>query len=91
MNDILPIWIWIHFLFPWNNCGIQIDRQTILIGGTGDRGVVASCSYEARKYGIHSAMPMNVARRLCSHAIVVQSDMEQYSKYSGSGNRYYKR
>jgi len=44
--------------------------------------VVASCSYEARKFGIHSAMPMAVARRLCSHAIIVRGDMEQYSKYS---------
>ncbi len=57
--------------------------KPILIGGSGDRGVVASCSYEARKFGIHSAMPMAVARRLCSHAIVVRGDMEQYSKYSG--------
>ncbi len=61
----------------------KLKGKPILIGGTGDRGVVASCSYEARKFGIHSAMPMKVARRLCSHAIVVRGDMEQYSKYSG--------
>jgi DNA polymerase IV len=61
----------------------KLIGKPILIGGTGDRGVVASCSYEARKFGIHSAMPMKVARRLCSHAIVVRGDMEQYSKYSG--------
>jgi DNA polymerase-4 len=53
-----------------------------LIGGSGDRGVVASCSYEARKFGIHSAMPMKVARRLCSHATIIRGDMEQYSRYS---------
>jgi DNA polymerase-4 len=58
-----------------------IDKP-VLIGGSGDRGVVASCSYEARKFGIHSAMPMKIARRLCSHAIVVRGDMEAYSKYS---------
>ena len=56
--------------------------KPVLIGGSGDRGVVASCSYEARKFGIHSAMPMKIARRLCSHAIVVRGDMEAYSKYS---------
>src|SRR5665213_190935 len=62
---------------------IAQDVNPALIGGTGDRGVFASCSYEARKFGVHSAMPMKVARRLCSHAIVVRGDMEQYSKYSG--------
>ena len=60
----------------------KLKGKPILIGGSGDRGVVASCSYEARKFGIHSAMPMKIARRLCSHAIVVKGDMEQYSKYS---------
>ncbi|MEO8582613.1 MAG: DNA polymerase IV [Flavitalea sp.] len=56
--------------------------KPVLIGGSGDRGVVASCSYEARKYGIHSAMPMKIARRLCSHAIILRGDYEQYSKHS---------
>lgn len=56
--------------------------KPVLIGGAGDRGVVASCSYEARKFGIHSAMPMKIARRLCAHAIIVRGDMEAYSKYS---------
>lgn len=61
----------------------RLKGKPILIGGTGDRAVVASCSYEARKFGIHSAMPMAMAKRLCSHAIIVRGDMEQYSKYSG--------
>lgn len=61
----------------------KLIGKPVLIGGSGDRGVVASCSYEARKFGIHSAMPMQVAKRLCSHAILVRGDMEQYSKYSG--------
>jgi DNA polymerase-4 len=56
--------------------------KPILIGGSNDRGVVAACSYEARKFGIHSAMPMYMARRLCTHAIVIKSDFEAYSKYS---------
>lgn len=60
----------------------KLIGKPVLIGGSGDRGVVASCSYEARKFGIHSAMPMKIARRLCTHAIVVRGDMEAYSKYS---------
>ncbi len=56
--------------------------KPVLIGGTSDRGVVASCSYEARKFGVHSAMPMKMARMLCRDAVVVRGDMELYSKYS---------
>ena len=60
----------------------KLIGKPILIGGSSDRGVVAACSYEARKFGIHSAMPMRTALRLCRHAIVVKSDFEAYSKYS---------
>ncbi|HQX21436.1 MAG TPA: DNA polymerase IV [Niabella sp.] len=60
----------------------KLIGKPILIGGNNARGVVASCSYEARKFGIHSAMPMKTALRLCKHAIVVKSDFEAYSKYS---------
>src|SRR6476620_8257913 len=59
----------------------KLKGKPILIGGSSDRGVVASCSYEARQFGIHSAMPMRHALRLCSHA-VVKSDYEAYSQYS---------
>ena len=54
----------------------------VIIGGTSDRGVVASCSYEARKFGIHSAMPSKMARQLCPQAIFIRGNMEEYSKYS---------
>lgn len=57
--------------------------KPVIIGGNGERGVVASCSYEARKFGIHSAMPGKIAKRLCPHAIFIRGDMEEYSKYSG--------
>jgi DNA polymerase IV len=56
--------------------------KPVIIGGTSDRGVVASCSYEARKFGVHSAMPMKMARALCGDAILVRGDMERYSEYS---------
>jgi len=60
----------------------KLEGKPIIIGGTSDRGVVSSCSYEARTYGVHSAMPMKMARLLCSDAIVIRGDMELYSKYS---------
>ena len=56
--------------------------KPVLIGGMSDRGVVASCSYEARAFGIHSAMPMKMARMLCPHAIVKRGDHEEYSRLS---------
>ncbi|SEH05515.1 DNA polymerase Y family protein [Candidatus Venteria ishoeyi] len=60
----------------------KLDGKPVLIGGTSDRGVVASCSYEARQYGVSSAMPMKMALRLCSDAVVVRGDSENYSRYS---------
>ncbi len=59
-----------------------LQGKPVLVGGSSDRGVVASCSYEARQYGIHSAMPMRMAKQLCPEAIVVRGDMEAYSRYS---------
>lgn len=60
----------------------KLKGKPLLIGGSSDRGVVAACSYEARKFGIHSAMPMRTALRLCKEAIVMHGDYEEYSKYS---------
>ncbi len=54
----------------------------VIVGGTSDRGVVASCSYEARSFGVHSAMPIRMAKQLCPQAIIVRGDHEQYSYYS---------
>jgi DNA polymerase-4 len=61
----------------------KLKGRPIIIGATGDRGVVASCSYEARKFGVHSGMPAKLARRLCPQAITISGDYEDYSKYSG--------
>jgi DNA polymerase IV len=60
----------------------KLNGLPVLIGGTSDRGVVASCSYEARQFGVHSAMPMKTARLLCRDAIIVRGDMDQYTRYS---------
>lgn len=59
-----------------------LEGKPVIVGGSGDRGVVSSCSYEARSFGVHSAMPMRMARRLCPHAIVLQGDYDAYTQYS---------
>jgi DNA polymerase-4 len=60
----------------------SLNGLPIIIGGTSDRGVVASCSYEARKFGVHSAMPAKMAKQLCPHAVFIRGDMDNYTKYS---------
>ncbi|NRB60683.1 MAG: DNA polymerase IV [Winogradskyella sp.] len=60
----------------------RLDGKPVLIGGTSDRGVVASCSYEARKFGVHSAMPMRMAKQLCPEAIVLRGNSGIYTKFS---------
>ncbi len=68
------------------SCERLLDRRLkqfpVLIGGTGDRGVVASCSYETRQFGIHSGMPMKMAKVLCPDAIVIRGNSSVYSKFS---------
>jgi len=60
----------------------RLNGKPVLIGGTSDRGVVASCSYEARKFGIHSAMPMRMAKVLCPEAIILRGNSGIYTKFS---------
>ncbi len=60
----------------------RLNGKPVLIGGGSDRGVVASCSYEARRFGVHSAMPMKLALRLCPEAVVVRGDYDRYAYHS---------
>ena len=60
----------------------RLNGKPILIGGTSDRGVVAACSYEARQFGIHSAMPMKMAKERCPEAIIIKGNSGTYTKYS---------
>ncbi len=60
----------------------RLNDRPVILGGTSDRGVVASCSYEARRYGVHSGMPIKMARRLCPEGTYIRGNMSNYSKYS---------
>lgn len=60
----------------------RLQKRPLLVGGTGDRGVVAACSYETRLFGVHSGMSMKVAKRLCPEAVIIRGNTSIYSKYS---------
>jgi len=60
----------------------SLKGKPIIVGGDGQRGIVAACSYEARKFGIQSAMPAMTAKRLCPQAIFLKGSYHDYSHYS---------
>ena len=60
----------------------SLKGKAVIVGGDGQRGIVAACSYEARKFGIESAMPAMTAKRLCPHAVFIKGSFSEYSKYS---------
>ena len=65
----------------------ELKNKPVVIGGSGDpskRGVVSTANYVARKYGIHSAMPLRTAYKLCPHAVFLPVDFEEYSRVSGA-------
>ena len=60
----------------------SLEGRPVIVGSTSERGVVSSCSYEARRFGVHSGMAMRMAYQLCPNAVVIRGDMELYSRYS---------
>jgi DNA polymerase-4 len=82
MNSILHLDLDTFFVSVERLKNSRLIGKPVLIGGTSDRGVVASCSYEARKYGIHSAMSMKLAKALCPEAVTVRGNSADYSKAS---------
>ena len=65
----------------------QLDNKNlrgkpVIVGGVSERGVVSTCSYEARKYGVHSAMPIFMAQKLCPHGIYLRTRMFRYKEVS---------
>jgi DNA polymerase IV len=60
----------------------ELKGKPVIVGGSRQRGVVSSASYEARKYGVHSAQPMATAMRLCPHGIVLPVRMSRYREIS---------
>ena len=60
----------------------ELKGKPVIVGGSRERGVVAACSYAARKFGVHSAMPMKKALQLCPNTILVRGSRGDYSRYS---------
>jgi DNA polymerase IV len=60
----------------------RLNGLPVIVGGFSDRSVVSSCSYEARKFGVKSGIPVRMAKHLCPDAIIIRGDMDAYSRYS---------
>ena len=60
----------------------RLARKPVIVGGTGGRGVVSSCSYEARRFGVHAAMPTRMAKKLCPYGVFLKGDYDAYLEHS---------
>ena len=69
----------------------DLAGQPVVVGGTGPRGVVAAASYEARRFGVHSALPSAVARRRCPHAVFLPGSYDLYSEVSEQVHEIFRR
>ncbi|MFY0605948.1 MAG: DNA polymerase IV [Cyclobacteriaceae bacterium] len=82
MNSILHLDLDTFFVSVERLKNAKLIGKPVMIGGTSDRGVVAACSYEARKFGVHSAMPMKLAKSLCPEAQIIRGNSADYTKHS---------
>ena len=77
------IWIWMRFIPAVEVLdNPELRGKPVIVGGSKERGVVSSASYEARKFGVHSAQPMATAMRLCPNGIVLPVRMARYQEVS---------
>lgn len=60
----------------------SLRGRPVIVGGSSERGVVSTASYEARRFGVHSAMPIVMARKLCPHGIFLPGRRERYAELS---------
>src|SRR3954454_7244507 len=68
----------------------ELVGTPVIVGGLGSRSVVLSATYEARAYGVHSAMPMMRARRVCPHATVIAPDHDKHAESSRGGREVFR-
>ena len=82
MKSILHVDVDTFFVSCERLTNSELNKRPLIIGGSKDRGIVASCSYEARLYNVRVGMPVGLALKLCPEATVIKGDMELYSKKS---------